>query len=279
MGDIDLTGKVCIVTGGGRGLGRAMTLALVGSGAKVCAVMHIAEDMDAIAAACDGIPGGGGAHPMLADIRDPAACERAVEETIAALGGLHVLVNNAGVGMLLISETFTTDPPKFWEGGVDAWRQIVETNFLGSYHMARAAIPRFLAQGWGRIVNVTTSIGTMQRGGNSPYGSTKAALEAASSSWAGDVESSGVTVNVLLPGGAADTHMLPGEPGEPGRMGTDQRPLDPDVMQAPIVWLASDYSDGVNGLRFIGKDWSPDLPPERGAENAVGLAGIALRTE
>ena len=76
--------------------------------------------------------------------------------------------------------------------------------------MAKALVPRLIAQGWGRIVNITTSHGTMvTRAGRPPYGPTKAALEAATVIWAKDLAGTGVTVNALLPGGAADTRMIP----------------------------------------------------------------------
>ena len=84
-------------------------------------------------------------------------------------------------------------------------------------------------------------------------------------------------MNVLGPGGAADTNLLPGNPGDPGRSGADGMLLDPKVMAAPITWLASDHADGVTGQRFIGKDWDGSLPPERGGENAAGPAGFAPR--
>lgn len=277
MSGIDLTGRTAIVTGGGRGLGRAMTLALVEAGANVTAVMHIADDMEPLKAACADLKGG--VLPLMADVQDYAACEGAVAAAREAFGGLDIVVNNAGVGLLLISETYNTVPTKFWDGTTDAWHQIVRTNFLGTYHMARAAVPHLLERGWGRIINVTTSLTTMQRPGYSPYGPSKAAMEAASSAWAGDVEGTGVTCNVLVPGGAADTHFLPGKPGTPGRMGADRQLVDPSVMQVPVVWLASNYADGVNGRRFIGRDWNPDLPPERGAENAMGPAGFGPRPE
>lgn len=275
MTEIDLTGKIAIVTGGGRGLGRSMTLALTGAGASVAAAMHIAEDAEKITVDCADLPGE--VLPIVADIRDPAECKRIVNETNEKLGGVHVLINNAGVGMLLVSDTFTRTPTKFWEVEVETWRRIIDTNFNGAFQMAREAVPHFLAQGWGRIVNVTTSVHTMQRQGFSPYGSSKAAFEAATSSWAGDLGGTGVTVNILIPGGAADTNLLPGNPGDSGRLGADGKLIDPVVMRAPVVWLASDHSDGVTGQRFIGNDWDAGLAPDQAAANAAGPAGFAPR--
>ncbi len=275
MADIDLTGKTAIVTGGGRGLGRSMTIALTGAGANVTAAMHIADDVDKITADCADFPGE--VHAIVADIRDPAACERVVAETMTRFGALHVLVNNAGVGMALVSDTFNRVPTKFWQVEVETWRRIIDTNFTGAFQMARQAVPHMLAQGWGRVVNVTTSVHTMQRQGFSPYGSSKAAFEAASCSWAGDLAGTGVSVNILIPGGAADTNLLPGNPGDPGRAGADGMLLDPVVMRAPIVWLASEHSNEVTGQRFIGKDWDASLAPDRAGANAAGPVGFAPR--
>ncbi|MBM3486536.1 MAG: SDR family oxidoreductase [Alphaproteobacteria bacterium] len=269
---IDLGGKVVIVTGGGRGLGRAMTLALAGAGARVVAAMHIASDIEKLAADAVGLPGK--VHGLTADVRRAEDATRIVRETLAVFGALHVVVNNAGVGMLLISETYNRVPVKFWEIEPAPWREIIETNVNGPFHMARAAVPHMLAAGWGRIVNVTTSITTMQRAGYSPYGSSKAALEAQSASWAGDLEGTSVTVNILVPGGAADTNLLPGAVGDKSRSGADGNLLDPAVMRAPIRWLASDLSNGVNGRRFIGRLWDDTLPPAEAAKKCGAPIGF-----
>ena len=116
---------------------------------------------------------------------------------------------------------------------------------------------------WGRIVNVTTSFNTMIRGANMPYGQSKAALEAASNSWSEDLAGTGVTVNVLVPGGAADTPMIPHDsPYERSQL------VKPETMVAPVCWLMSDASDGVTGMRFIGRLWDPAKPWQEASEAA-----------
>jgi len=277
MSGTDLSDRVAIVTGGGRGLGRAMTLALVGRGARVVAAMHIADDLEPLRADAARIAGGGAVHAMLADIRDPNACAAVAAAAIDTFGGLHVLVNNAGVGMLLFSDRYTSEPTKFWEAPPDPVRAVIETNYFAPFLMARAVMPHMLAQRWGRIVNVTTSIPTMQRRGYFPYGPTKAGLEAASRVWAGDVEGTGVTVNVLIPGGATDTAILPGRVGDKTRAGADGKLLEPDVMAAPVCWLASEASDGVNGMRVIGEKWDPSIDPREAARAAMAPAGFDPR--
>src|SRR5688572_19376324 len=119
--------------------------------------------------------------------------------------------------------------------------------------MARAAVPHFMAQGWGRIIGVTTSLDTMIRGRGSPYGVTKAAHEAFIAIMAQDLAGTGVTANVLIPGGAALTGGTPPGREHPGL-------LPAEVMQAPAVWLASEESDGFTGRRIIAHNWDEELP-------------------
>ena len=124
-----------------------------------------------------------------------------------------------------------------------------------------------LAQGWGRIIGVTTSMNTMYREGGAPYGPSKAAHEALIAMASRELEGTGVTVNVLVPGGMASTDLIPDD--------TDhqrENMINPEVMQAPVVWLASDASDGINGQRFIGYYWDEDLPLEERLEKSAAPA-------
>lgn len=273
MTTTDLNGTTCIVTGGGRGLGRSMAHALAGAGANVTAAMHIADDIEAETKDL-----AGNVKAMVSDIRDPDACAKIVADTVAEFGGVDVLVNNAGVGMLLVSDTFNRTPTKFWDVKPETWAQIIETNVNGGFQMAREAVPHMLEKGWGRVVNVTTSIHTMQRAGFSPYGPSKAAMEATTSCWSEDLDGTGVTCNILIPGGAADTNLLPGNPGDEGRSGADGMLVDPVVMQAPIVWLASKASDGWNGKRFIGRLWDNSASADDAAKGCSAPAGFGDRT-
>ena len=263
MSDIDLTGKVVIVTGTGSGLGRAMALGLAERGARIAGVDVSKEGLEATAAAA----APGSILPVVTDVRKEDDCANAVQTAISELGGLHVLVNCAGLGMATQRVDFMVNRVNFWDADPDAWQQLIDVNVRGTFLMARAAAPHLIAQGWGRIVNVTTSFNTMIRGGNMPYGQSKAALEAATASWADDLKDTGVSCNVLVPGGAADTPMVPPESAY------DRSKLNPpSVMVAPIRWLASEASDGVTGMRFIGRDWDPHLPDEEAVKNAMAPA-------
>ena len=129
--------------------------------------------------------------------------------------------------------------------------------------MARACVGHMLSQGWGRIVGVTTSVDSMYREGMCPYGPSKAAHEALVALMARELEGTGVTANVLIPGGTTDTNLFPTD------VGYDRAALiRPEVMQAPAVWLASDQSGDVNGMRFIAHYWDESLPIEQRLEKA-----------
>lgn len=248
-----LKGRVVLITGGSRGLGREMALALNAAGARVAITGSRASD--ALRQTRDAL--GADALAIAANVTDAVACARAVNETVAAFGRLDVLINNAGLGMRAISETFNTVPTKFWQADATAWSDIVNTNVNGPFLMARAAIPGMLKQGFGKIINVSTSDITMIRTGYSPYGPTKAFLEAASCVWAADLAGTGVDVNVLLPGGATDTDLLP---PSPNKKGADGNLLHPEIMRGPALWLCSDASNGITGGRYIARLWDDKNP-------------------
>ncbi|WP_374009181.1 SDR family NAD(P)-dependent oxidoreductase [Leifsonia sp. LS-T14] len=265
-------GKVAIVTGGGRGLGRAMALGLARAGANV--VISAARQTDELRTVADDINATLGAPRVLAlqaDVTREADCRRLVDETIAAFGGLHILVNNAGRGMKYVSDSFLTEPTRFWDVDSDTWRTIIDTNVNGPFLMAKAVVPHLLGQRWGRIVNITMNHDTMRRAGFSPYGPSKAALESETVIWAQDLAGSGVTVNGLLPGGATETGMIPEGVSEAVR----SRLLQPDVMVEPLLWLTSDASADISGARLNAADWDSALPPEQAARIALEPAGWA----
>lgn len=270
MGAIDdghgpLRGRVVLVTGGARGLGREMVLALLEQGASVVSTgSSPSAALDSLASQAQALGAEGRYWGTVADVTDFAQCTALVAATEARFGRLDVLVNNAGRGMRLISERFNVEPTRFWETDPQAWRSIVETNLNGAFHMARAAVPGMVARGFGKVINISTSDQTMVRKGYAPYGPSKAGLEAASRVWAADLAGTGVDVNVYLPGGAADTELLP--PG-PGKKGADGNLLPADVMRRGIVWLCSDASNGVSSRRFIARLW-----PAEGDVVAVAVA-------
>ena len=254
----DLTGTVVIVTGAAGGLGGIMTLALLEAGASVAAfdLESSGRHMDELLAAARERQAGNRVRPFWCDVRDPAQAATAVAAAADAFGHIDGLVNNAGLGPVHHSDP--KQPMRFYEVDVDTWKSRIDTNLTGPFILARTLTPRLIAQGRGKIVNVTTSYSTMVR--ETPYGPAKAGLEAATAIWSKDLASTGVTANVLVPGGAANTRMVPVEV-EPDRA----KLVQPEVMRAPIQWLMSRQSDGVTGKRFIGKEWDPSLDPNDAA--------------
>jgi 3-oxoacyl-[acyl-carrier protein] reductase len=258
-----LGGKVAIVTGAGRGLGRVMTLGLLQAGARVAATELDAEALDETGRAAEDAGAGDRILDIVADVTRDDSAPKIVRAALDRFGRLDILLNNAGINMSLFRRPDIKNLGKFWEVTPQEFRRIVEVNVIAAFLMARAALPSMLKQQWGRIINVTTSLDTMYRGGMQPYGGTKAANEAHLLGLAQELEGSGVTANVLVPGGAADTRMVSvGQ--EPDRA----KLIAPDVMVTPLVWLCSNESDGINGQRFIAMRWDQNLPPAEAAKKA-----------
>ena len=262
--DIRREQRVALGTGAGSGLGRAMAQALARHGAKVAFldIEHAKAEM--AARAVRGRSGVGTVMALGGDITRAEDCECAVREAAEALGGLDILVNCAARGNIHVQRSPATRSMRFWEADPQVWTKVIDTNVNGHFLMAHYAAPRMIAAGWGRIVNITTSLATMQRVRNTPYSVSKVAMEGATIVWAKDLEGTGVTCNSLIPGGAVDTPFL--EPDS--RVALADRLLQPEVVVAPMLWLASNLSDGVTGARFVGKLWDDDLPPAEAAARA-----------
>jgi NAD(P)-dependent dehydrogenase (short-subunit alcohol dehydrogenase family) len=251
-----LSGRVAIVTGAAGGFGRVLVQALLAEGARVSA-------LDVSESGLVALRGAVGARSeaffaKVTDISDYAACEAAVEDTVDRLGGLHILINNGALGMREIRDDHMVNPVGIREITPQMWQRFVSVNFTGAWNMTRVAIGHLLDQRWGRIINVTTSFFTMLRGGFHPYGPCKAGLEAMTSGHAKELADTGVTVNIVVPGGPADTPMVT------DASGFDRKDLiPPAVMPPPIVWLCSEAADGISGNRYVAAQWDASQPPEQ----------------
>jgi len=286
---IRFDGKIAIVTGGGNGLGRQHCLQLAARGAKVV-VNDLGGSRDgsgasatlADAVAAEIKAAGGAAVAHHGSVATAEGAQSLVRAAVDTFGRLDALINNAARGPTEADPNYFLGKPKFWEADPKAYRTMVETNLIGAFLMARAATPPMVAQGFGRIVNISTSLPTMVMQGLAPYGALKAALETSSVVWARDLEGTGVTVNVLLPGGPADTALIPGGTvgtraiagfaagkgarGDEGRVGGI---LPAEIMVEPTLWLCADDSSAFTGRRIVAKDWDPDLPPGEAAAGAM----------
>ena len=286
-----LRGRRCIVTGAGRGFGRLMALGLVRQGAQVLgSVARNASELTETARLAAQVAGVGRFVPAIADVANNTDCERLVHTAVAELGGVDVLVNNAARGPREAHDNFYVAKPKIWETPVDAFARMVDTNLTGQFYMAKAVMPHMLAARFGRIINISTSLPTMVAQGLAVYGACKAALEVLSVIWSRDLADTGVTCNVLLPGGPSDTELVPGgqvgtramanfRPGK-GSRGDEGRVggiLPAEIMVLPTLWLVADDSAAYNGRRFVAKDWDPDLTPAAAAAGAVQAHNDAPR--
>jgi NAD(P)-dependent dehydrogenase (short-subunit alcohol dehydrogenase family) len=274
----DRENRVALVTGGLRGLGRAMSLALARAGHPVVAIGHIESDVAEITAEAEKLQLGQRYVPLIADLRDAAECDRVVATTEDRFGKIDILVNNAGLTFTYIDPArFRRDSiQRFWQVGDEIIDNVITTNYIAADRLARRVAPAMVERGWGRIVNVTTKLDTMNRIGTHPYGAAKAALEMATEVWAKDAAGSGMTVNIVNPGAGANTPGMADEARALSAAGKMARLVEPEEMEAPILFVASRDADRINGWRFDANLWDAALPPREAAWLAGRPAGFVL---
>lgn len=254
-----------LITGGAGGIGSAMAEALALDGINT-AIVDIDEDGGRRRAAEINERCASERVVFIAgDVAAEASCNDAVAACVDRLGSVDVLVNNAGLGVSSIRPDAERNHPSIEELDRTLWEKFFATNVTGAMLMVRAAVPHMRARGWGRVVNNTTSFFTMLR--VLPYGASKAALESMSAIWAAELQGSGITVNVLVPGGPTDTPFVGDESGIPR-----DKMLRPAVMGPPMRWLASTDSDGVTGQRFVAALWDA----AKGDAEAAKAAGAPI---
>jgi NAD(P)-dependent dehydrogenase (short-subunit alcohol dehydrogenase family) len=242
-GDVTLTGKVAVVTGGSRGIGLAIARALVVRGVKVAIT---ATSETTLRAAVDELAGAGdrgAVLPIRADVRQPVEMEDAIGHAAAQFGGLDVLVNNAGVGLFRPVADMS----------LDEWRTIVETNLSGVFYSCRAAIPRLRARGGGWIVNISSLAGRHPFPEAAAYCASKAALNAFSEALMQEVRYDGIRVGYVMPGSVRTDFGA-------RRPGSDDWRLSPDDVAQVVVDLISHPSRSLPSAVEI----RPSQPPRKG---------------
>jgi NAD(P)-dependent dehydrogenase (short-subunit alcohol dehydrogenase family) len=249
--------KAVIVTGAASGIGLAMTMGLITAGYNVTAVDRNAAALADLGKQATGLKGS--LQTAMADLSHPDSFAHVTGAALIKYGRIDALVNNAGIGQASVRND--RRPIRFWETTAEQWGRFIAINAAGPINMARAVLPHMLAAKHGRIVTVTTSLGTMVREGFLLYGSSKAAAESAMAVLAADLAGSGVTSNVLVPGGTTDTPLV-------GEAPNRDKMLRPAIMVPPLLWLLSDEAREVNGRRFIAADWDTGVPPAQAAEKA-----------
>lgn len=233
-----LTGKVAIVTGASRGIGRSIALALATQGAKVVASARNAEALDSLVAEIKGQ--GGEATAVVGDVAVEADAARLVEQAVAAYGQVDILVNNAGItrdGLLLRMKS-------------EDWDAVIDTNLKGAFFCIRAAAKVMTKQRSGRIINISSVVGEMGNAGQANYCASKAGLLGLTKSVARELARRNVTVNAITPGFIV-TDMTDGMTDKAREAMTEQIPMGrlgeaEDVAHA-VLFLASDLSSYVTG--------------------------------
>jgi 3-oxoacyl-[acyl-carrier protein] reductase len=236
---IDLTGKAALVTGGSRGIGRAVVVRLATQGADV-AFSYRGNEEAARACTAEIEALGRKALAVQADVRDPEGAESLVAQALEALGKIDILVNNAGI----------TRDDLIMRMGVDSWREVLETNLFGAFYATKAVMRPMLRARSGRIINMTSVAGIAGNAGQANYSSAKAGLIGLTKATAREIASRGITVNAVAPGFVTTelTETLP-EPIKKGIL--DATPLGrfatPDEIAYAVAFLASDEAAYITG--------------------------------
>jgi len=183
-----LAGRTAVITGAGRGLGRAIALALGGAGARLALVSRSREQLEAVARETEAL--GAEAGVFVADVRseaDVAALAAAVKQRF---GAVQILVNNAGINVRKSVTEFT----------LEEWRRVLDTNLTGAFLMCRAFVPLMKGNGYGRILNLTSTMSHVSIAGRTAYSSSKAGLLGFTRALALELAPEGITVNGISPG-------------------------------------------------------------------------------
>jgi NAD(P)-dependent dehydrogenase (short-subunit alcohol dehydrogenase family) len=253
--------NTAIVTGAASGIGRAMTLGLLGAGIDVAAVDREAPRLEDLKGAVAVSPSAGKLQTLQSDLSDPGSFDRIVAAVLGATGRIDIFVNNAGIGQGSIRAEQRRSPLRFWDITPSQWDRFVAVNATAPLMLARAVVPHMLRAKRGRIITVTTSLGTMLREGYMLYGASKATAESATAVMSEDLAGTGVTANVLVPGGMTDTRIVPH-----AAVADRSKLLQPEIMVPPLLWLISDAAADVTGRRFLAAHWDTALPPAAAAQ-------------
>jgi len=231
-----LHGQTALITGGSRGIGRAISVALAAAGANVAVAARRAAQLDETVALIQ--EQGGEALALPGDVTDEPTVDRLVAETVDHFGGLTLLVNNAGIAGQLAP---------IWEGNADEWWRVLEVNLRGPFLCARAALRHMIARRRGRIINIASNVGTRPAALSSAYSVSKGALLRLTDCLAAMTKEHGVHVFAISPGlvRTAMTHDMPIFKDVPEAEWTP-----PERAGELCVFLATGAADGLSG-RYI----------------------------
>jgi 3-oxoacyl-[acyl-carrier protein] reductase len=237
MSDNASTPQVALVTGASRGIGRAIALELARQGYLVAGTATTAAGAQSIDAALAAFPG---CHGVVLDVTDAAACDAAVEQVTRRGGGLHVLVNNAGITRDMLAMRLKDED----------WDAVLDTNLKAVFRMSRAVMRTMMKQRYGRIVNITSVVGASGNPGQSNYAAAKAGVAGMTRALARELASRNITVNCVAPG-FIETDMTASLPAEQQKALLGQIPAgrlgQPAEIAHAVAYLASAQAAYVTG--------------------------------
>lgn len=258
--------RTVLMTGGGRGLGRVMALALLAEGHRVVLSSTDRASLESVAAESNA---GTRVAIVTANLQQAGAAEQLAQAAQQPFGPIDVLVNNAGLSISAVRSDVLQRPYRFWEYDRSIIEKFFAVNVVQAMVLAALLAPGMMARGWGRIVCNTTSLDTMLK--QALYGGSKAALEAETAVMARDLAGTGVTANVLVPGGGTGTRMT-------DALGLPREQLiHENVMAAPMVFLCSDKSNDFTARRILANRWQNALPAREAAaraSDAIAWSGV-----
>ena len=240
----DLTGRVAIMTGAGRGLGRTMALGLAAAGADLALASRTASELESLVEEVQAL--GRRAIAVPTDVTSPDACEALVEAAITRLGRLDILVNNAGTNVRKAALDITPDEYDF----------VIETNLKGYFNGARAAGRHFVAQGSGKVINISSILGSVALPNQAAYASSKGAIDQLTKVLAIEWATAGVQVNGLAPT-YFETDLTRPLFEDPERRAfiEERTPVgrwgQPHELAGAVIFLASDASTFVTGQTLL----------------------------
>lgn len=248
MAPMSLQGRLAWVTGGGRGIGRAIALRLAREGAKIVVTGRTRADLEAVAAETGGLA-------IVADVSDRKALDLTVAEVASRAGNVDILVNNAGIA----------DSAPLDRTSDELWDRLLEVNATAPFRLCRALVPGMVQRGWGRVINIASNAGVSGYAYTAAYCASKHALVGLTRALAVDLAPTGVTINAVCPGWV-DTQMAADAADRISRktgrapadarkalenMSPQRRLITPEEVAHVVATLCDDAARGIHGQALV----------------------------